>query len=118
MKNLMFLLFLSLINLGTLLFVNWNFKSIVKWTNPRLVVALVVVVGLLVLLSRENPDQYEFTFSISVVLFGSCALKNLVYSLASPPNGNADKIRGFFDKIVFPFFVAFVTLAQGMYLLV
>lgn len=120
MQNIIFALLLIGLNIILFILLSVNFN--VGINKNRLRLFLVPLVLFVVVFFILDPERYRATFYMSAALFGIMSLRYLIYKfIAVPPEHDtkgARALRKFFDLILFPFFVLFISFAQCMFLFV
>ena len=120
--NFIFALLLISVNVGVFLLLDSNLKISIKIDKRRVMLLLVPIIVLVVILLVLNPDEYRMSFYMSAALATMMILRLAIYKLATIESGNDNHsnriVRRFFNTVVFPFFVVFISFAQCMYLLV
>ena len=122
MQNVVFALLLVGLNITFFLLLNVNFKVKFNVNKKILMVLLIPTIAVVVAFLVLSPERYLASFYMSVALFLIMGMRFTAYKLLSLPPENEDKgkriARKFFDSIVFPLFLLFISFAQCMFLFV
>jgi hypothetical protein len=122
MQNIVFGLLLIGLNFTLFLLLNVNFKINFKASKKQLIMFLIPVLAVIVVFLMLEPERYRQSFYLSAALFVIMGLRFIIYKLLSLPSENDSKgnriIRNFFDTVLFPFFLIFISFAQCMSLFV
>lgn len=120
MQNFVFALLLISVNVSAFLLFDSTFKISIKIDKRRVMIFIVPIVVLIVILLVLNPDEYRMSFYMSAALVTLMVLRAIIDKLIKnqPGDDNNRIVRRFFNTIVFPFFVVFISFAQCLYLFV
>jgi len=120
--NFLFLVLLVSANLCFFLMLNVNFDTGVNVNKKKITFLVIPIVSLILLFLIFNTDAYLASFNATVALIGLMYTRFLFRKLLSVPHPGETRInralRKFGDKVVFPFFVLFVSFFQFMRLII
>jgi hypothetical protein len=120
--NLVFALLLISVNVSVFLLLDSNFNISIRVDKRRVLIFLIPIVVLVVILLILNLDEYRMSFNMSAALVTLMVLRLVIHKVITiqPENANNSNriIQRFFNTVVFPFFVVFISFAQCLYLLV
>lgn len=118
MQNLIFLLLLVTANACFFLLFD-DSLSISKRISRKMIGLIVVpVTVLLIILLTFNPTGYTTSFYMTIAVAVIMMMRFVIYKLLSTKENRSNPAGHFFDRIIFPFFVLFISFAQCMHLLV
>lgn len=119
--NFIFALLLIGVNVSVFLLLDSSLNISTKINKGRVMIFFVPVVVLVVILFILNPDEYRMSFYMSAALVTLMVLRLAIHKfITQPENENKTNriVQKFFNTVVFPFFVVFISFTQCLYLLV
>lgn len=122
MQNVLLALLLVALNIDLFLLLNVNFNINVPVSRKALKILLLPIVAVIVMLVILNPDKYLGPCFLSAAVLGLMLVRLFIYRIMAVNFENDIElnrsIRKFFDMIVYPFFVIFISLYQCLYIFV